>query len=164
MSLCQLEGFEYVCHVCFQDESADDDFVEDKVDLVHVEDEVELADVFKAAVECFDKDLYEVEDAELGLGAVDAEDEEEGCVVSVDDADVGAEDGGAAVEEVAQAVGAPRQQRKGVAYELLLPIFGCVLVKLCQARLAVVVQDDNRLDHRVADERGERDIYICIYI
>ena len=52
--------------------------------LVHVENEVELADIFEALVERLYEDLDEIEDAELGLGGVDAEDKVEGRVVTVD--------------------------------------------------------------------------------
>jgi hypothetical protein len=48
---------------------------------IHVEDEVELADVLKAAVEGLDEDLDEVEDAQLALGVIHAEDEVQRGVV-----------------------------------------------------------------------------------
>lgn len=47
------------------------DLAEDVVHLVEMKDEVELAHVFKGAVERLDKDLDEIQDTELGLGAVD---------------------------------------------------------------------------------------------
>lgn len=68
-----------------------------------MKDEVELADILKAAIESFDEDLDEIEDAELTFGLIDAEDEREGGVVAVDDAHVRAEDG-AALNEVAQSL------------------------------------------------------------
>lgn len=51
--------------------------------LVSVEDDIQLADVLKALVHGLDKDLDEVEDAELALGGVDREDEVEGRIVPV---------------------------------------------------------------------------------
>ena len=76
-------------HVGLQHHSAHDQLVEDEVDLVHVEDEVELAHVLEALVQRLHEHLDEVEDAQLGLGAVHAEDEVEGGVVPVDELVVG---------------------------------------------------------------------------
>ena len=61
-------------------------------DLVHVEDEIELAHILEALVERLDQHLDEVEDAQLGLGRVDAEHEVQGGVVPVDQLVVGAAD------------------------------------------------------------------------
>ena len=61
-------------------------------DLVHVEDEVELAYVLEALVERLDQHLDEVEDAQLRLGGVHAEHEVERGIVPVDELVVGATD------------------------------------------------------------------------
>ena len=53
--------------------------------LVGVEDEVQLANILKRLVEGLNKDVNEIEDAELTFRRVDAEDEVEGGVVSVDE-------------------------------------------------------------------------------
>ena len=78
------EGLHNEGKLCFQDEATLDDFVDDEVDLVHVEHEIELTDVLKAAVERLHDDLDEVEDAQLALGRVDDKDKEECGVVAVD--------------------------------------------------------------------------------
>ena len=48
-----------------------------------VENQVQLADVLKEAVEGFDEDLDEVEEGERGFGRGGDEDEVEGCVMAI---------------------------------------------------------------------------------
>lgn len=52
--------------------------------LIHVEDQIKLADIFKAFVECLDKNLDEVEDTQLRLWAVHTEHKIEGSIVTID--------------------------------------------------------------------------------
>lgn len=111
-----------------------------------MKDKVQLADVFKAAIQGLNKDLDEVEDAQLALGGVDAEHEVQRRVMPVNDADVGAE-GGAALHKVAQRSAPARHDGKHVAHKLLLAVLGHVVVELCQARLPVVVEHDHGFDH-----------------
>ena len=68
-----------------------------------MENEIELADVFKAAIQSFDKDLDEIEDAELAFCLIDKKDEVQGGVVAIDYTDAGAEDG-AAFHEIAEGI------------------------------------------------------------
>ncbi len=149
LALRGLQGVNDIGHVCFEDQSSTDDFVENEVNLVHVKDEVEFADVLEAGVERFDEDLNEVEDAQLALARVHDEHEEQGGVVAVDDAHVGPHHR-AALHEVAHPVGAPRQQRVHLAYELLLRILADLRVELGEARLPAVVQHHHGLDHGVS--------------
>ena len=51
--------------------------------LVHVKNEVQLADTFEALVKCFDENLNEVKDAQFGFRTVDTEDEVEGRIMPV---------------------------------------------------------------------------------
>jgi hypothetical protein len=51
--------------------------------LVHVEDKIELADIFEAFVERFHEDLDKVQDSQLGLGAVHTEHKVQGGIVTV---------------------------------------------------------------------------------
>ncbi len=67
------------------DHAAHDELVEDEMDFVHVENQVELADILEALVQGLDENLDQVQDAELRLARVDAEHEEQGGVVSVDE-------------------------------------------------------------------------------
>ena len=83
-SVLDFDGLEDLVDVCLEHHAAHDDLVEDKVDAVHVEDEIELADVLKALVERLDKHLNEIEDAELGFGGIDAKHKVERGVMSVD--------------------------------------------------------------------------------
>ena len=115
---------ENLSHVGLQHHAAHDQLVEDEMHFVHVEDQVQLADVFEAFVERLHEDLNEVEDAEFGLGRVDAEDKVERRVVSVDELEVvgvgAADDGAAALEEVAHVVFALRDELKRLLDDLLL--------------------------------------------
>jgi len=112
---------EHVADVGVEHHAAHDDFVEDVVDLVGVEDEVQLAHVFKALVEHLDKDLDQVEDAQLRLAAVDDEDKVERRVVPVDDARVlPVRRDAPAVDEVAHVVAPLRDDRENVADDRLL--------------------------------------------
>ena len=52
--------------------------------LVHVEDEIEFADILKALVEGLNEDLDQVQDAQLRLGAVHAKDEIQRCIMTID--------------------------------------------------------------------------------
>ena len=51
--------------------------------LVHVKNEVQLADTFEALVKCFDENLNEVKDAQFRFRTVDTEDEVEGRIMPV---------------------------------------------------------------------------------
>lgn len=138
MSLCCLECFKYICHVCLEHETANDELIKDKVDLIQVENEIELAHVFEASIEGLNEDLYKIKDTELRLCSVDAKHEEKSGVVAIYKSHIGTK-GRTAVYEVTQSVGTAGQQRKCITDELLLPIFGCVLVKLGQSGLTMSV-------------------------
>ena len=60
--------------------------------LVHMKDEIELADILEAFVQRFNKDLDQIQDAKLRFARVDAEHKVEGGVVSVDELVVRASD------------------------------------------------------------------------
>ena len=51
--------------------------------LVHVEDQIQLTDVFKTFVQSLDKDLDEVKNSQLRLWTVDTEHEVKGGVVTI---------------------------------------------------------------------------------
>lgn len=79
-----------------------------------MKDEIELADVFEASIEGFDEDLDEIKNAKLALGLVDAEDEEESGIVTVDDADIRTKDG-AALDKIAQSIAPARDDGEDIA-------------------------------------------------
>merc|ERR1719430_2167 len=58
--------------------------IQDPMYLVHVKDEVKLADILKALVQSFNKNLNEVQDAEFRLTAVNTENKIESGVVTID--------------------------------------------------------------------------------
>lgn len=92
------------------------------MDLVHVEYEIELAYVLEAFVQGLDEDLYQVQDAQLRLRAVDAEHKVERGIVPVDELVVGPADQAAALQEVAHVVIPLRNELKRLFYYLLLHI------------------------------------------
>ena len=85
-----------------------------------MEDQIKFADVLEALVQSLHEDLDEVEDAELRLRAVYAEDEVEGGVVAVDQFVVRASDQTAALQEVANIVVPLGDQLEGLLDYLLL--------------------------------------------
>lgn len=111
-----------------------------------MKDQIQLADILKTTIQCLDKNLNEVEDAQLALGIVDAKDEKKGCIVAIDDTDVGAQKR-STLDKVAQGVGTVRNNGKNFAHQLLLTVLGEIIVDLDETWLAVVVEDDDRLDH-----------------
>ena len=80
-----LNGLQHVTDVRIEDHAAHDDLVENVIDLIWVKYEVELTHILEALVEHLDKDLDEVEHAELALGAVHGHDEIERCVMPVNE-------------------------------------------------------------------------------
>lgn len=64
-----------------QHESSRNDFIQNVMNLGKVEDEVQLADVFKDSVETFDKDLDQIEDSELAFCWIDDKDKVQRRVV-----------------------------------------------------------------------------------
>lgn len=75
---------QHLGHAGLEHHAAHDNLVEDVVDLVDVEDEVQLTDIFEALVERLDKDLDEVQNAELALRRVDGHEKIERGVMAVD--------------------------------------------------------------------------------
>ena len=106
-----------------------------------------------AAYARFDEDLDEVEDAEVALEVGDGEDEVERRVVAVDELRRRAPLRDAPLEVVAERVGPLGDLLEDLAHDLLLRVLGAVallvhrLEELADARLAVVVHDDDALDH-----------------
>jgi len=78
------DRLENVGQVGLEHHAAHDDLVQHKVHLVEVEDEVQLAHVLERLVERLDEDLNQIQNAQLALRAVDAEDKVERGVVAVD--------------------------------------------------------------------------------
>lgn len=72
--------------------------------LVRVKDEMQLADVVEGTIEGLDKHLNQVEDAELGLGAVDHKHNVQSGVMTIDDARVLAPNGALTLQKVAHVV------------------------------------------------------------
>ena len=60
-----MDGVHDVGYVGLQNHAAHNDFVEDVVHLVRVEDQVQLTDILEASIESLYEDLYEVKDAEI---------------------------------------------------------------------------------------------------
>lgn len=145
-----VKGREDRGEVCLQDEATLDDLVDDVMHSVDVEDEVELADVLEAVVEGLHEDLDEVEDAELALARVHGEDEVQGRVVAVDELGVLAPDAGDAggrVDKVAGPVGAAGDEGVNLTHQLLLGLLVQVDVELVEPDVALVVDDNDCLDH-----------------
>ena len=86
----QISASDQACIACAHHHAAHDELVEDVMHLFNVKDEVQLAHVLEAAVERLHEYLYKVENAELALRRVHAEDEIERRVVAVDQLVVGA--------------------------------------------------------------------------
>lgn len=67
------------------DLAGQEDFVEDGIYFVEVEDEVQLADIAEEGIEDLDKEVDGLEVCKFVVVGVDADAEEEACVSSVDD-------------------------------------------------------------------------------
>ena len=104
----------------FNDSASHDDFVEHRVRLARVEDEVELADVLEAAVERLHEHVYKVEYAQLRLVFVNERREVERGEVPVDELHALAESL-CILDEVAQAISTAVQRLEHVSHEFLLP-------------------------------------------
>lgn len=70
---------------CFNHHTSLNDLIENVVNLFHVEDQIELADVLEAGIQALDESLYQIQNSKLRLGRIDNEDEVESGVVAVDD-------------------------------------------------------------------------------
>merc|ERR1719411_1385919 len=99
-----------LCHVGLQHHASHHQLVQNKVNRVHVEDEVKLAHVLEALVQRLHEHLDEVEDAELGLAAVHAEHEVEGGVMPVYQLIVRASDKASSLQKVAHIIVTFRHQ------------------------------------------------------
>jgi len=77
------DGREYVCFGCFDNLTAHHHLVQDKVRTLQIEHYIELADVLEVFVESFDHHVNELQDRQLVLFAVDADDEEQRSIASV---------------------------------------------------------------------------------
>lgn len=69
----------------FLDLAGQEDFVEDSIDLVEVEDQIQLANVAEEGVEDLDEEVDGLEEGELVVVCVDTGAEEEAGVPPVDD-------------------------------------------------------------------------------
>lgn len=144
----------YLADVGVQDDAAHDDLVQQEERAVRVEDEVQLADVAEALVQRLDEDLDEVEDGQLGLGGVAAEDEVESGKVTEHELAVGA-DQVAALHEVAAVLGLARHQLERLGQNSLLSARRQVGVELAEPRLAVVVEHEDGVDHNFEVSRDQ---------
>merc|ERR1711941_195825 len=132
--------------VGLQDHAAHHQLVEDVMHLVSVEDEVELAHVLERFVERFNEDVNEIEDAQLAFRRVHAKDEVERGVVSVDELGVAAPLI-PSLHEIAHEVRPLRHQVEALSDQLLLLIDAMIVEKLTQSRLAMVVDDEDSINH-----------------
>lgn len=83
-----IDGGDDLGDACVDDHSSLDHLLQCDLEHLPMEHQVQLADVFEAAVQHLDKHLDQVQDSQLALILVHNEDEVEGCVMPVDDSDV----------------------------------------------------------------------------
>lgn len=101
---------------------------------VGVEDQIQLAYIFKTLVKRFDKHLNEIEDSEFGLARVNTEHKIECRIVTVNKFAVGGsvvnKEWAWILQEVANAILAFRNQRESFFDDLLLLIFSLQIKQL----------------------------------
>lgn len=130
-----------------------DNFVEDVVHLVRVEYQVEFANVFEAPVQCLNKHLNEIKNAEVALELVDCEHEIERGIMTVDELSALAPLLDRALEVITKGIRPLRHLLKHFANHLLLYILGEIafllhrLEELANAGLPVVVDNYDPFDH-----------------
>lgn len=80
-----IDGFEDLVLPCLNHHTSLNDLIENVVDLLHVKDQVKLADVLEAGIQALDEGLDQIQDSELRLRGINDEDEVEGSIMAVDD-------------------------------------------------------------------------------
>ena len=48
------------CHICFKDHSSHHELIKNVMNFVHMEDEVQFTNIFKALIQRFHKDLNQI--------------------------------------------------------------------------------------------------------
>lgn len=92
------------------------------MDGVRMKDQIQFAHVLEALVQRFDKHLYQIQNAQLALRRVDAEDKVQRGIVPIDELVVGAADQRATLQEIAHIVVALRHQLECLFDYLLLVV------------------------------------------
>lgn len=114
---------------------------------LQMEDQIQLAHILKALVQCLHEHLDKVQDAQLTLRRVYTEHEIESSVVAVHDFPLFVCDKGSAVKEVAERVVTSRYQMEGFSNYLLLLSTREVFKEFYKTRLTEIVENDYRFDH-----------------
>lgn len=65
--------------------TSDDNFINDPVDTISMEDEIELTDILKALIETFNEDLNQVKNTQIRLSCINNKNEEESGIVTIND-------------------------------------------------------------------------------
>lgn len=124
----------------FQNGPGKDNLVEDIVNLVDVENEIKLAHILKALVQGLDEDLDQVQDPQFTLSLVNGKDKEEGGVVAVNEAAIGAP-GKIPLDKVTHRVGALGYELVALAGNAVVVSGGDIGIELVQANLSMNVND-----------------------
>ncbi|VEU45064.1 unnamed protein product [Pseudo-nitzschia multistriata] len=120
------------------------------MDPIGMKDQVQFAHVLETLVEGLDKDLDQIENAQIGFLCVDGKYKIQGGIISVDELDVLAPLRNDALEVVAKGVGPGRHLREDPPYHALLDLFRFDgLVEFYQPGFPVVVDNNDSLDHGV---------------
>jgi hypothetical protein len=115
---------------------------------IGVKDQIQFAHVFEALVQGLDKDLDEIEDAQIGFLRVDGKYKIKGSVVPINELDVFAPFRNGSLEVVAETVGPGCHLREDPPYDALLELFRFDgLIEFDQSWFPVVVDDYYSLDH-----------------
>lgn len=80
-----VDGLENLFLSCFNDHASLNDLIENVVDLLHVKDQIKLADVLEAGIQALNESLNQIQNSELRFRRIDDKDEVESSVVAVDD-------------------------------------------------------------------------------
>lgn len=91
-------------HVRLQHHTSHHQLVQNVMHLVGVKDQVQLAHILKALVQCLNKDLYEIQDAQLRFRRINAKHKIQGRIVSINQLVVGAANERPALQEIAHIV------------------------------------------------------------
>jgi hypothetical protein len=137
------------------------------MNFVAVKNEIELAHGFKALIERFDKDLYQIQNTEIRFLRINCKHKVECGVMPINEFNVLAvpfrDHVGIQQQVVAKGIGSGRHLLKDATNHLLLHGFGrkVIIIKLGQPRLPMIVDNNNALDH-AANEAGPRRMDVVV--
>ena len=145
-----LDGLQNGSNVCFQDHSPHDDLIQYVVHAIGMKNEIKFAHVLKILVQTLDKDLNEIENAQIAFLCIHGKDKKECRVVSVNELDALAPLWDDPLEVIAKGVRSLTDLLKDAPHhELLLRFAVDGLIKFGETRIAVIVDNKNALDHDV---------------